>query len=113
MLAAVGTREERAAGTALIVFGVLNALLALVGLMGRGDARIVAFMAALGVLFVLLGLLVRDGSRPAIVASVVLLGLLLALELANLAADPDVQLVIWVLITGGLAYMVIRAQRSL
>lgn len=113
MLADVGTSEQRTAGTALVVFGGLNALLGLIGLMGGGQARVVALTAAIGMVFVLLGLLARDGSRPAILAAVTLLVLLLAYELVNLARSPSIRIVIWVLITGALAYLMVRALRSL
>lgn len=109
----VGTTEQRRAGTALVVFGGLNALLGLVGLMGGGQALVVGLTAAMGVVFVLLGLLVRDGSRPATVAAVALLGLLLAFYVLMLVQDATVQLVVWVLITGAFAYLAVRALRSL
>ncbi len=106
------TSEQRAAGFGLVAFGALVALFGVLGLIGGGPAVMVGLTLAVGVVFVLLGLLMWGGSRPATVAALILLGLLLAFQLVSLARNPNVQLVIWVLIIGILAYLTLRALRS-
>jgi hypothetical protein len=110
--AGVETSEQRTAGFGLLAFGALVVLFGLLSLVGGGSAALVGLTLAVGVVFVLLGQLIRAGSRQATVAALVLLGLVLVFELVSLVTNPGVQLVIWVLIIALLTYLTVRALRS-
>jgi len=108
----MATTQERSAGTALLVLGGFNALVGALALLGGGAPGVFGLAALAGVVFVGLGLGVRDGRRQAIIAAAVLLGLLLAWQLVQLVLDPGWQLAIRVLLTGAVAALVVRAQRG-
>lgn len=106
------TTRERSAGTALLVLGGFNALFGAVGMFAGGVLSAFGLAALAGLVFVVLGLGVRNGSRQAIIVAAVLLGLLLVWQLVQLVLDPGTQLAVRVLITGAVTALVIRAQRG-
>lgn len=106
------TTRERSAGTALLVLGGFNALFGAVGMLAGGVLSAFGLAALAGVVFIALGLGVRNGSRQAIIVAAVLLGLLLAWQLVQLVRDPGAQLAVRVLITGAVTALVIRARRG-
>lgn len=108
----MSTTQQRGAGTALLVLGGFNALVGAVGVLAGGAPGVFGFAVLAGVVFVALGLGVRGGSRQAIVAAAVLLGLLLAWQLVQLVLDPGVQLAVRMLITGAVGALVVRAYRG-
>jgi hypothetical protein len=106
----MGTREQRAAGVALIVLGVVNAL---VGLLGVGTQPVLfGVVTVIGLAFVAVGWLVRGGSRQAAVVALVMLGLLLALELFTLVQNPSGTAFVRPLITLALGFLTLRALQS-
>lgn len=82
------------------------------GLLAGGAAGAFGVAALAGVVLVGVGLRVREGSRQAIIAAAVLLGLLLAAQLVQLGLDPGAQLVARALLTGAVGLLVLRALRG-
>jgi len=108
----MGTQEQRTAGTALIVLGGLNALLGLLGLFGGTLLTTFALLTLIGVAIVVLGVLMRRGSRSATLVSLVVLGLLLVNQLVLLVVSPDATTVLRIAITALLAYLTYRAYQT-
>lgn len=101
-----------AAGLGLMILGGLNAALGLLGLLSGVSPGSFALTAVLGLAFVGLGWRVRGGSRQAALVGLVLLGALIVLQLVVLVTAPDALVVIRLAITGGLAFLLFRAQQT-
>lgn len=108
------TREQRTAGLAVLVLGGLNALLGLVGTLAApaGDRLPFALTLLAGVVLLVLGFQLRLGSRAAALVALVLLSALGVFQLVLLAVSPDLSTVFRLLITVGIAWLVLRARGS-
>lgn len=110
--------QERtdAAGVVLWLVGALN-LIAGVPLLVTAATDGNGLAATMGAILVVtalllggLGFAVRRGSRAAVIAAVVVMGLVLALRLAPvLGGDIGISNILSVVVTGGLFYIVLRA----
>lgn len=113
--AAVDTQRYDAAGLVLWLVAALNLLsgvpLLVVGATdGDGTALAMgAILVATALLLGGLGLAVRGGSRPAVIAAVIVLGLVLALRAVPLLrGDVGLGTIVGVLITGAMLFVVAR-----